>query len=118
MDASVSGSEDTSRVASRTGQAWLTLGVAVLIYAAAQVVGYWVGAAVPSVSDNPAFGTDASASRWLIDYPAYALQAVTIYAITTLAVAWYGWRIRSLALAPTGADADARSRDLAATPVE
>jgi hypothetical protein len=88
---------------SRTGQAWLTLGVSVLIYAAAQSVGYWVGAVVPSVSDNPAFGTDPSASRWLIDYPAYALQAVTIYAITTLAITWYGWRIRSLSLASPSA---------------
>ena len=87
---------------SRTGPAWLALGVAVLIYAAAQAVGYWVGAVVPSVSDNPAFGTDASEPRWLIDYPAYVLQAVTIYAITTLAIAWYGWRLRSLSLAPTG----------------
>lgn len=86
---------------SRTGMAWLTLGIAVLIYAAAQAVGYWVGAVVPSVSDNPAFGTDESEPRWLIDYPAYVLQAVTIYAITTLAIAWYGWRMRSLSLAST-----------------
>ncbi len=95
---------------SRTGMAWLTLGVAVLIYAAGQAVGYWVGAIMPSVSDNPSFGTDASEPRWLIDYPAYALQAVAIYAVTTLAIAWYGWRIRTLALALTGAGA--RAEDL------
>lgn len=101
---------------SRGGHAWLSLGVAVLIYAAAQAVGYWVGAAVPSVSDNPAFGADESEARWLIDYPAYALQAVTIYVLATLAIAWYGWRMRSLALDSTGvrADGDARSGELAA----
>ena len=97
---------------SRTGMAWLTLVVAVLIYAAGQALGYWVGAVVPSVSDNPSFGTDASEPRWLIDYPAYALQAVVIYAMTTLAIACYGWRIRTLALALTGAGA--RAADLAA----
>ncbi|MCD2443063.1 hypothetical protein LQ757_12340 [Agromyces sp. SYSU K20354] len=93
----------------RTAQAWLTLVVALLIYAAGQAVGYWVGAVVPSVSDNPAFGTDESEARWLIDYPAYALQAVAIYAVTTLAIAWYGWRIRTLALALTGAGARSAS---------
>ncbi|RXZ48639.1 hypothetical protein ESP57_06470 [Agromyces fucosus] len=88
---------------SRTGSAWLVLAAAVLIYAAAQAVGYWVGTVVPSVSDNPAFGTDASEPRWLIDYPAYVLQALTIYSITTLAIAWYGWRMRTLSLASAGA---------------
>lgn len=88
---------------SRTGMAWVTLGVAALIYAAAQAVGYWVGIIVPSVSDNPAFGTDASEHRWLIDYPAYVLQALTIYSITTLSIAWYGWRMRTLSLASTSA---------------
>ncbi|MGI9824450.1 hypothetical protein [Agromyces sp. Marseille-Q5079] len=97
---------------SRTGQAWLALGGAVLVYAAAQAVGYWVGAVVPSVRDNPAFGSGASAARWVIDYPAYALQAVTIYAITTLAVAWYGWRIRVISL--TATPADIRTGELAA----
>ena len=97
---------------SRTGGAWLALGIAVLIYAAAQAVGYWVGTVVPSVSDNPAFGTDGSEPRWLIDYPAYVLQALTIYAITTLAIAWYGWCMRSLSLAPTeiGQPVTGRSR--------
>ena len=87
----------------RRGSAWLALGVAVLIYAAAQALGYWVGTVVPSVSDNPAFGTVASEPRWLIDYPAYVLQALTIYSITTIAIAWYGWRMRTLSLASTGA---------------
>jgi hypothetical protein len=97
---------------SRTGRAWLALGGAALVYVAAQVVGYWVGAVVPSVRDNPAFGSGGSEARWLIDYPAYALQAVTIYAITTLAIAWYGWRIRVISLNPT--PADVRTGELAA----
>ena len=53
---------------------------------------------MPSVRDNPAFGSAESGARWVIDYPAYALQAVTIYAIATLAIAWYGWRIRGISL--------------------
>lgn len=96
---------------SRTAQAWLALGVAVLLYGLGQAVGYWVGTVVPAVSDNPAFAADPSEPRWLIDYPAYALQAIVIYAITTFAVAWYGCRIRTLALAlrPTGDTAVARA---------
>ena len=94
------------------GQAWLALGGAVLVYAAAQAVGYWVGTVVPSVSDNPAFGTDESEPRWLLDYPAYALQALTIYAITTLAITSYGWRIRGISLSMTGAHG--RTGDVAA----
>ena len=97
---------------SRTGQAWLALGGAVLVYAAAQAVGYWVGAVAPSVRDNPAFGSAESGARWVIDYPAYALQAVTIYAIATLAIAWYGWRIRGISLSMTGAHG--RTGDVAA----
>jgi hypothetical protein len=93
---------------SRTARAWLALGVAMLIYGVAQAVGYWVGSVVPSVSDNPAFGSAASEPRWLIDYPAYALQAVVIYAITTFAISWYGCRIRALALTlASSADAPA-----------
>ncbi|MFC8681943.1 hypothetical protein ACFT30_10505 [Microbacterium ureisolvens] len=89
---------------SRTGRAWVALGGAVLAYAAAQGVGYWVGVVVPSVRDNPAFGSGVSEARWLIDYPAYTLQAVAIYAITTLAIAGYGCRIRAISLAAAPAE--------------
>ncbi|MGX5695450.1 hypothetical protein ACWKWP_04560 [Agromyces soli] len=82
----------------RRGQAWLALGVFVLLYAGGQALGYAVGAAVPYVHDNPAFASDPDAPRWVIDYPAYALQALVLYACTTLALAVYATRIRALAV--------------------
>lgn len=89
----------------RRGQAWLALGGLVLLYAVGQAVGYAVGAAVPYVSDNPAFASDPGAPRWIIDYPAYLLQAAVLYACTTLAITAYAVRIRSLALAFAGGPA-------------
>lgn len=84
----------------RTGQAWLAFGVLVLVYGAGQAIGYLVGEAVPYVHDNPAAATDPTAPLWVIDYPAYALQAVVLYAVTTLAITLYAARIRALALSP------------------
>ncbi|WP_350347639.1 hypothetical protein ABIQ69_13490 [Agromyces sp. G08B096] len=102
----------------RPAGAWLALGVSLAGYAAAQVVGYAVGAAVPAVSDNPAFAEGGTEPRWLIDYPAYALQAVVIYLVTTLALTWYARRIRALALelgpAPSAATATATGRTVGA----
>lgn len=82
----------------RTGQAWLAFGALVLVYGAGQAIGYLIGEAVPYVHDNPAAATDPSAPLWIIDYPAYALQAVVLYAVTTLAIAVYAARVRSLAV--------------------
>ncbi|GAA1805589.1 hypothetical protein [Agromyces neolithicus] len=82
----------------RAGQAWLEFAALVLVYGAGQAIGYVIGAAVPYVHDNPASATDPMAPRWIIDYPAYALQAVVLYATTTLAIAVYAARLRSLAL--------------------
>lgn len=84
---------------SRRAQAWLALGLFVLIYAAGQIAGYALGSAVPYVHDNPAFPGDPTASPWVIDYPAYALQAVALYLFTTLGLAVYAARLRSLAVA-------------------
>ena len=67
---------------------------------------------MPLVSDNPAFASDPDAPRWIIDYPAYALQAIVLYACTTLALTAYAARIRALALGL--APANVRS----ASPVE
>ncbi|MFF2272235.1 hypothetical protein ACFVTX_08165 [Agromyces sp. NPDC058136] len=72
----------------RTGQAWLAFGALVLVYCAGQAIGYLVGEAVPYVQGPP----------WVIDYPAYVLQAVVLYAVTTLAIAVYAARIRSLSV--------------------
>lgn len=90
----------------RRGQAWLALGLFVVIYVVGQIVGYALGSVVPYVRDNPAFAGDAGASRWIIDYPAYALQASAIYVFTTLALAAYVARVRSLAVtAPVSSQA-------------
>ncbi|MEK8225585.1 hypothetical protein NKG05_04825 [Oerskovia sp. M15] len=35
---------------------------------------------------------------WVIDYPNYALQAVAMYMVICLAGAWFGTRLRQLAL--------------------
>jgi len=90
----------------RRGTAATALIAGVAIYAGGQAVGYWVGSVVPYVSDNPAHATDPSVPAWTIHYPAYVLQAAVLYLTTTLAVAVYGWRMRTLALqratAPVG----------------
>jgi hypothetical protein len=94
----------------RTGQAWLAFGLLVLVYGAGQAAGYLVGEAVPYVHDNPAAATDPTAPLWTIDYPAYALQAVVLYAVTTLAIALYAARLRSLALGRSAPSADGAPR--------
>jgi len=83
----------------RRGQAWLALGLFAVVYAAGQIAGYALGAIVPYVHDNPAFPADPAASPWVIDYPAYALQAAVIYLVTTLGLAVYAARLRALAVA-------------------
>lgn len=94
----------------RTGQAWLALGALVLVYGAGQAIGYALGEAVPYVHDNPASATDPAAPLWIIDYPAYALQALVLYAITTLAIAIYAARLRALAVGLARPAAEAVSR--------
>ncbi|MBW9095715.1 hypothetical protein JNB62_18705 [Microbacterium jejuense] len=83
----------------RRGQAWLALVLFAVIYVAGQIAGYAVGAVVPYVHDNPAAAADPTAPLWIIDYPAYALQAAVIYLFTTLAITAYAARVRSLAVA-------------------
>lgn len=82
----------------RTGQAALALLAGIGIYTVGQVAGYALAQAVPYVHDNPAFAADPRLSPWIIDYPAFALQAVVLYTLTTLAVAVYAWRMRSLSV--------------------
>lgn len=82
----------------RTRDAAFALLAGIGIYAAGQVIGYLLAEAVPHVHDNPAFATDPSLPRWIVDYPAFVLQAVVLYAMTTAAVAVYAWRMRALSL--------------------
>lgn len=86
-----------------TAHAASALGAAVAIYTAGQAIGYGLAELVPYVRDNPSHTVDASSSPWIIDYPAYALQALVVYTLTTLAIAVYAWRIRALTLQTTQA---------------
>lgn len=78
------------------GRALLALSAGFGVYAIGQVVGYGLAQALPHVHDNPAFATDPGQAPWIIDYPAFVLQAVVLYAMTALAVAVYAWRMRAL----------------------
>lgn len=75
----------------RRGAAVLAVLVFVAGYVLSQIVGLLIAAAVPYFSALPEGG-------WQIHYPAYALQAVVIYAIVTLSLAGYADRIRALAV--------------------
>ncbi|MFE6736757.1 hypothetical protein [Microbacterium sp. NPDC057650] len=79
----------------RTGRAAAALVAGIAVYAFGQAVGYGVGVIVPYIEDNPAHVTDPTQSPWILHYPAYALQAVVLYAATTLAVALYAALLRA-----------------------
>lgn len=66
----------------------------VAVYALGQVLAYGVGEVVPPFADNPAHATDPAQPAWIVHYPAYVLQALVIYATTTLAVAVYATLLR------------------------
>jgi hypothetical protein len=70
-----------------------------VLYLAAQGVGGLVAWFRPYIWDNPAFGSDPDAERWVFSYPDFALQAVCIYVLVCLATAWYAGRLRQLAVA-------------------
>ncbi|MEV1010169.1 hypothetical protein [Streptomyces sp. NPDC049881] len=79
------------------------LGEFIAFYIGAQCAGGTIAWLVPHIEDNPAFGTDPAADRWIFHYPAFALQAVGIYLVICLATSWYACRLRALALSgPTG----------------
>ncbi|MFI7276394.1 hypothetical protein [Streptomyces sp. NPDC049879] len=80
------------------------LGEFVALYIGAQCAGGALAWLVPHIEDNPAFGTDPAADRWIFHYPAFALQAVGIYLVVCLATSWYACRLRALALSATAKD--------------
>ncbi|WP_431805649.1 hypothetical protein [Microbacterium paraoxydans] len=79
---------------SRRGAAVGALVAGVAVYALGQVLAYGVGEVVPPFADNPAHATDPAQPAWIVHYPAYVLQALVIYATTTLAVAVYATLLR------------------------
>jgi len=82
----------------RPGATSAALIVAVVIYAAGQLLGYALAELVPYVTENPGRLSDPDAAMWTIRYPAYALQALVLYISTTGAVAVYALRLRTLHL--------------------
>lgn len=70
----------------RTG--WTALGVFAAVYTAGQVVAYGFAAVVPYA------GSNGPLPGWTIHYGPYAVQALIIYAWTTLAAALYALRLR------------------------
>ncbi|MGW9269105.1 hypothetical protein [Microbacterium sp. NPDC055599] len=79
----------------RRGAAVGALLAGVGVYALGQVLAYGVAEVVPPFADNPAHATDPAQSRWIVHYPAYVLQALVIYATSTLSVAVYATLLRS-----------------------
>ena len=77
---------------------WQRVGEWFLFFVLAQAAGFYVGWLLPYVQDNPDFVATGEA-RWLIRYDNYALHVVTIYLFSCLSFAWFGTRLRELALA-------------------
>ena len=77
---------------------WQRVGEWFLFFVLAQAAGFYVGWLLPYVQDNPDFVATGE-PRWLIRYDNYALHVVTIYLFSCLSFAWFGTRLRELALA-------------------
>lgn len=73
------------------GPWWRRAGEALLIFVASQLAGGAVAATIPYIWRNEAD------TAWVLHYPNYAIQALTMYAVITLAAAWFGNRVRQLA---------------------
>ena len=53
---------------------------------------------MPNVSDNPEFRVPGE-PRWIIHYRNYVVHVVIIYLFSCLSFAWFGARLRQLAVA-------------------
>jgi hypothetical protein len=76
---------------------WLRVAEWLLLFVLAQAIGLFIAWLMPYIRDNPQFGA-AGEPRWIINYGNYAVQAVTIYLFSCLSFAWFGARLRQLAL--------------------
>lgn len=97
----------TARTAGRTARGvrrtqgrefWQRVGEWLLLFLLAQAAGFCIAWVMPYVWDNPEFGAPGE-PRWIIRYGNYAVHAVTIYLFTCLSFAWFGARLRQLAVA-------------------
>jgi hypothetical protein len=77
-------------------QWWSRVGEALLIFIASQLIGGLIAWMMPYIWSDPTSTTDNVI--WVLHYPNYATQAVSIYLVICLAAAWYATRLRQLAL--------------------
>ncbi|MEI7058776.1 hypothetical protein WBG06_23330 [Nocardioides sp. CCNWLW239] len=77
-------------------QWWGRAGEALLIFIASQLVGGFIAWLMPYIWVDPASPEDHVV--WVLHYPNYATQAVSMYLVICLAAAWFGTRLRQLAI--------------------
>lgn len=77
-------------------QWWSRAGEALLIFIASQLTGGFIAWMMPYIWADPASPEDHVI--WVLHYPNYATQAVSMYLVICLAAAWFGTRLRQLAL--------------------
>ena len=86
---------------------WQRVGEWLLLFILAQAAGFGIAWLLPYVLDNPEFGAPGE-PRWIIRYGNYAVQAVAVYLVSCLSFAWFGARLRQLAIAGQGSEVPAR----------
>ena len=67
-----------------------------MIFIASQLTGGFIAWMMPYIWADPASPEDHVV--WVLHYPNYATQAVSMYLVICLAAAWFGTRLRQLAL--------------------
>jgi hypothetical protein len=77
-------------------QWWGRAGEALLIFVASQLTGGFIAWMMPYIWADPASPEDQVI--WVLHYPNYATQAISMYLVICLAAAWFGTRLRQLAL--------------------
>ncbi|MFE6506893.1 hypothetical protein ACFVDI_10010 [Nocardioides sp. NPDC057767] len=77
-------------------QWWGRAGEALLLFVASQLTGGFIAWMMPYIWADPASPEDHVV--WVLHYPNYATQAVSMYLVICLAAAWFGTRLRQLAL--------------------
>lgn len=82
----------------QTREFWRRVGEWSLFFVLAQAAGLSIAWLLPYVSNNPEFGAPGE-PRWLIRYGNYVAQVVIIYLFSCLSFAWFGARLRQLAIA-------------------
>ncbi|MDL4776246.1 MULTISPECIES: hypothetical protein [Thermomonosporaceae] len=80
----------------RRGYLW-RLAELVILYTLAQCLGGLVAWMLPYIWDNPSYGTDPAADRWVFHYGRFAVQAVTLYVSVCVAFTWFACRLRQVA---------------------